>query len=97
MHRSISFVGLLVYSIVGFRRFKKAGQRGQYAPAHNPAAPAPFGQSLQYQGASPYQQNTTYNPQAGGPMELHNNCLPPYQNDPASGYYQQPVKPVHMV
>jgi hypothetical protein len=95
---SISFVGLLIYSAVGYSRAKKAAQRGQYAPAHNPAAPQPFGQPPAYQSAIPHPQDTRYYSQGQPPVELHNQYLPPYQGGAATDYYQQqPVKPAHMV
>ncbi|KAH7396529.1 hypothetical protein DE146DRAFT_614300 [Phaeosphaeria sp. MPI-PUGE-AT-0046c] len=94
----VTFVGLLIYSAVGYSRAKKAAQRGQYAPAHNPAAPVPFGQAPVYDTAAPYQQNTAYHSQTNGPVELQNHYLPPYQGGAATDYYtQQPVKPAHMV
>jgi hypothetical protein len=95
--RSLSFLGLLVYSIVGYRRAKKSAQRGQYVPAHNPAGPAPFGQPPQYQSASPYNQSTEYHSQHGAPIELPSQYLPPYQSGADSVYYQQPAKPAHIV
>ena len=96
--RSVTFVGLLIYSAVGYRRAKKAAQRGNYAPAHNPAAPTPFGQPTVYHNAPPYQQNTAYHSQTNAPVELQNQYLPPYQGGAATDYYtQQPVKPAHMV
>lgn len=102
---SLTFVGLLIYSIVGYNRAKKAAQRGQYAPAHNPAAPAPTTfpapYPTQYQNAPQYQQTTAYHPQAGAPVELQNQpsqYLPPYQSGAAGDFYaQQPVKPANIV
>jgi hypothetical protein len=94
----MTFVGLLIYSAVGYSRAKKAAQRGQYAPAHNPAAPQPFGQPPQYQNVAPYQQNTEYHSQTGAPVELHSQYLPPYQGGAGTEYFnQQPAKPAHMV
>lgn len=90
-------MGLLIYSAVGYSRAKKAAQRGQYAPAHNPAAPAPFGEP-QYQNAPPYHQSTEYQSQSHGPVELQSQYLPPYQGGAATDYYhQQPVKTAHIV
>ncbi|KAF2830889.1 hypothetical protein CC86DRAFT_168601 [Ophiobolus disseminans] len=91
------FVGPLIYSIVVYRRAKQAGQRGQYVPALNPSAPAPFGQPPPYQSASPYHQGTEYHSQSGAPVELQSQYVPPYQGGGASGYYQQPAKPAHIV
>ncbi|KAH7068700.1 hypothetical protein FB567DRAFT_248635 [Paraphoma chrysanthemicola] len=94
----VTFVGLLIYSAVGYSRAKKAAQRGQYAPAHNPAVPAPFGHPPQYQNAPPYHQSTEYHSQSHGPVELQSQYLPPYQGGAATDYYhQQPAKPAHIV
>jgi hypothetical protein len=97
-HYSFTFVSLLIYSAVGYSRAKKAAQRGQYAPAHNPAAPAPFGEQPQYLGAAPpYEQNTAYSSPGAAPVELQSHYLPPYQGGAATDYYQQPAKPAHLV
>ncbi|OAL52214.1 hypothetical protein IQ07DRAFT_363960 [Pyrenochaeta sp. DS3sAY3a] len=101
----LTFVGLLIYSIVGYNRAKKAAQRGQYAPAHNPAAPAlstyPAAHPTQYPTpiqSNPYQQNTAYHSQTSAPVELQSQYLPPYQGGAAGDYYsQQPAKPANMV
>ncbi|KAL6707725.1 hypothetical protein ACN47E_003846 [Coniothyrium glycines] len=94
----LTFVGLLIYSIVGYRRAKKATQRGNYTPAHNPAAPTPAAYP-QYPMPSHYQQDTAYTPQTGAPAELpQNQHLPPYRNGGADGYYHQlEAKPANMV
>ncbi|KAF2130221.1 hypothetical protein P153DRAFT_356027 [Dothidotthia symphoricarpi CBS 119687] len=93
-----TFLGLLIYAIIGYNRAKKQSQRGNYTPAHNPAAPAPSAYPPPYQGAPPYQQNTAYYAQTGQPIELQGNqYLPPYQAGPATEFYQtQPLKPAHM-
>ena len=82
---SFTFVGLLMYSVYGYRRAKQQGQRGHYVAAHNPAVyhPAvPTEYAPPYQNAPPYQQNTAYYPQTatllGG---QHDQQLPPYQAD----------------
>lgn len=94
----LTFVGLLIYSIVGYRRAKKAAQRGQYVPALNPAAPAPAAYPTEYHNAPPYQQSTAYISPASGAVELESNYPPPYQAGAAGDYYhQQPVKPAHIV
>ncbi|KAH9862543.1 hypothetical protein IAQ61_009960 [Plenodomus lingam] len=91
----LSFLGLLIYSIVGYQRAKKAGQRGQYAPALNPT-PAAYPTELH--DAPPYQQNTAYVSPTSGAAELENQYLPPYHAGAAGDYYQQqPVKPAHIV
>lgn len=89
----LTFVGLLIYAIVNYRRAKKAAQLGHYAAAHNPAAP-----TANYQVPHTYNHDTAYHPPPGGQMELQNNYLPPYQGGSATAYYeQQPMKPAHMV
>ncbi|KAF1912705.1 hypothetical protein BDU57DRAFT_542516 [Ampelomyces quisqualis] len=94
----VTFIGLLIYAAVGYSRAKKAARRGQYAPAHNPAGPAPIGQPPQYQSAAPFHENTEYRSQSGAPVELHGQHLPPYQGGAGADYYnQQPVKPAHIV
>lgn len=89
---SLSFVGLLIYSIISWRRFKKAAQRGQYAPTLNPAASSLLPQN---QTANPYQQNTAYNPPTGGQIELQNTYQPAHQGGAAAGYYNEPNKPAY--
>jgi hypothetical protein len=97
-YRSSTFVGLLLYSAIGYYRARKAAQRGVYAPALNPTAPTPTGYYPQHHGAPPYQQSTEYHAQTGTHVELPNSYLPPYQSGAATDYYQQqPVKPAHMV
>ncbi|KAF9700840.1 hypothetical protein EKO04_001264 [Ascochyta lentis] len=94
----LTFVGLLIYSAVGYHRAKKQSQRGNYAAAHNPALPTAYAPS--YQNAPPYQQHTAYYPQTTAPVELQSNhYLPPYQAHGATAdyYNQQPMKPAHMV
>lgn len=98
----LSFVGLLIYSIIQYNRAKKGALRGQYAPAHNPAIPTPStfpaAHPTQYHNASPYQQNTEYHSQTGAPVELQSQYLPPYQGGAAGDYYsQQPTKPANIV
>ncbi|KAI8935271.1 hypothetical protein NX059_007860 [Plenodomus lindquistii] len=94
----LTFLGLLIYSIVGYRRAKKAAQRGQYVPAHNPAAPAPTTYPTEYHSAPPYQQSTAYISPTGRAVELDSQYLPPYHAGEAGDYYhQQPVKPAHIV
>ncbi|KAH6633223.1 hypothetical protein C7974DRAFT_167891 [Boeremia exigua] len=98
----LSFVGLLIYSAVGYHRAKKQALRGNYSAAHNPAMynpaiPTPY--PPQYQNAA-HQQNTAYYSQTDTPVELQQNqYLPPYQAQGASNdyYSQQPMKPAHMV
>ncbi len=92
---SLTFLGLLIYAIVGYRRAKAEAQRGQYAPAHNPLQSAPATQSSPYNSLSEYQQNTAYHSQTQ--PDMHNQYLPPYQSGAATDYYQQPVKPAHIV
>ncbi|KAF1845498.1 uncharacterized protein K460DRAFT_109996 [Cucurbitaria berberidis CBS 394.84] len=97
----LTFVGLLIYSIIGYTRAKKAAQLGQYAPAHNPAAPAPATYPApyptQYQNANPYQQTTAYS-HTPEPVELQAGHLPPYQAGAAGDYYsQQPQKPANVM
>ncbi|KAH6865867.1 hypothetical protein J4E91_009799 [Alternaria rosae] len=92
----LSYFGLFVYSVIGYRRAKAEAKRGQYAPAHNP-----FGGSVPAQQSSPYNsapeyQNTAYHSQTQ-PAEMNNQYLPPYQSGAATDYYQQPVKPAHIV
>ncbi|KAJ4316779.1 hypothetical protein N0V94_005270 [Neodidymelliopsis sp. IMI 364377] len=95
----LSFVGLLIYSAVGYHRTKKQAQRGNYAAAHNPALLTAYTASSQV--PSPYQQNTTaYHPPTDVQAELQGNqYLPPYQAHNASTdyYNQQPLKPTYMV
>ncbi|PSN73564.1 hypothetical protein BS50DRAFT_569089 [Corynespora cassiicola Philippines] len=103
----LSFVGLLIYAAVNYHRARKAAQRGHYAPAHNPAAPAP--QSASYGHAAPTHHHdnpfsdnhgTAYHSQTQ-PVELQHNSLPEYvppQHGAAADYYShQPAKPAHMV
>jgi hypothetical protein len=100
MLSSLSFFGTFIYSIVQYRRGKAAAQRGQYAPAHNPAAPAPAAYHIPspYSNAPEYQPNTAYNSHTTPPVEMHNQYPPSYQNGAAGDYYQQqPVKPAHIV
>jgi hypothetical protein len=92
----LTFLGLLIYAIVGHRRAKAAAKRGQYAQAHNPSAPAPL--YPQYQSTPEYQPNTAYNSHDIPPVEMYNQYAPPAQSGAANDYYQQqPVKPAHMV
>ncbi|CAG5140047.1 uncharacterized protein ALTATR162_LOCUS623 [Alternaria atra] len=91
----LTFLGLLIYAIVGYRRAKAEAQRGQYAPAHNPLQSAPATQSSPYNSLPEYQQNTAYHSQTQ--LDMHNQYLPPYQSGAATDYYQQPVKPAHIV
>ncbi|KAF1945351.1 hypothetical protein EJ02DRAFT_451647 [Clathrospora elynae] len=94
----LTFLGLLIYSIVGYRRAKLAAQRGQYVPAHNPAAPAPAGYPPSPYNAPSYQQSTAYHSQTNPPVELPGQYLPPYQATAAGdSYQQQPMKPAYMV
>jgi len=90
----LTFVGLLVYSIVGYQRAKKAVQRGQYVPAHNPAVPVPGSTD---HNAPPYQQSTAYASPAGGATELESHYLPSYHSSAAGDYHQQSVKAAHVV
>jgi hypothetical protein len=95
---SLTFFATFIYSIVQYRRGKAAVQRGQYAPAHNPAAPAPANIPSPYSSAPEYQPNTAYHSQTTPPVEMHNQYQAPYQNGAAGDYYQQqPVKPAHIV
>jgi hypothetical protein len=95
-YRSLTFLGLLIYAIVGHRRAKAAAKRGQYAQAHNPSAPAPL--YPQYQSTPEYQPNTAYNSHDIPPVEMYTQYAPPAQSGAANDYYQQqPVKPAHMV
>lgn len=91
---SLTFLGLLIYAIVGYRRAKAEAARGQYAPAHNPVVSAPATQSP-YNSLPEYQQNTAYHSQTQ--PDMHSQYLPPYQSGAATDYYQQPVKPAHIV
>ncbi len=88
---SLSFVGLLIYSMVGYRKAKNAALRGNYAPAHNPAIHvAPPSNPPQYQPQDAYQSQSS--------APLHSPYLPPYEAGAAGDYYnQQPMKPAHMV
>ncbi|KAH8725141.1 hypothetical protein GQ44DRAFT_707829 [Phaeosphaeriaceae sp. PMI808] len=91
-----TFIGLLIYSFSAYNTAKRAGQLGDYAPAHNPAAPAGV-PNTEYHNGPPY-QNTEYQSHAIAPVELHNQYPPPYQGGASTEYYQQqPVKPAHMV
>jgi hypothetical protein len=94
-HRSLSYFGLLVYSIIGYRRAKAEAKRGKYAPTHNPFGSAPATEASPYNSVPEY-QNTAYHSQTQ-PAEMHNQYLPPYQGGTATDYYQQPVKPAHIV
>ncbi|KAF2465576.1 uncharacterized protein BDR25DRAFT_270225 [Lindgomyces ingoldianus] len=93
-----TFVALLIYASIGYHRQRKMAQRGNYAPAHNPAAPAPAAapayNAPPYGNAPPYQQNTAYYSQTGHPVELHSHTQP---QGAASDYYAHPVKPAQMV
>ncbi|KAF2193769.1 hypothetical protein K469DRAFT_550110 [Zopfia rhizophila CBS 207.26] len=91
----LTFVALLTYAAVGYHRQRQQLRRGHYAPAHNPAAPAPLGNPPAYHGASPHQQNTAYHPQIGAPVELHQQQ--PIHGAAADYYSGQPVKPAQMV
>ncbi|KAF2735318.1 hypothetical protein EJ04DRAFT_491901 [Polyplosphaeria fusca] len=106
----LTFVALLIYGSVQFRRQRKQNKLGQYAPTHNPAAPAgPHGQPLMYgnmpapqppayqRPTSPYHQDTSYNSPA---HEMHTPYPPQYQNHnhgAAAEFYQGGVKPASMV
>jgi hypothetical protein len=78
---------------------KKQAQRGNYAPAHNPATtPTPGYHPPAFTNATPYQQETayTYGPQSGVPaVELHGNT--PQYGASANYYNAEPVKPAQMV
>jgi len=94
----MTFLGLLVYSIVGFRRAKAAAQRGTYAPALNPAAAPPNPYNSPYNNVPDYQQNTAYHSQTQPEVDMHDQYLPPYQAGAASDYFhQEPMKPAHIV
>lgn len=98
MRISLTFLALLIYAIINYRRAKQQAQRGHYAPAHNPAAPhapAPGAHPPAYANAAPY-QNTAYYSQTGGPVELQHQ---PYQSHGAAAdyYSTQPTKPAQMV
>jgi hypothetical protein len=95
----LSFVGLLVYAAVGYHKEKKQAQRGHYAAAHNPVAPAPTAYAPPYQNASPYQQDTAYYSQTNISAGLHSQYLPPYQTQGPSteDFHTQPTKPAHIV
>lgn len=85
---SVTFLGLLVYSFIGYRRAKAAGQRGQYAPAHNPALATAYSE----------QHSTAYHSQTQPPVEAQDPYPPAYQAGAAGDYYQQqPMKPAHIV
>lgn len=89
---SVTFVGLLIYSIVGYNKAKNIAKRGNYVPAHNPAAPMAAAYPPQYQ------QSTAYHSQTDGAAPMQSQYIPPYQAGIAGDYYnQQPVKPAHMV
>jgi hypothetical protein len=93
---SLTFLGLLIYAIIGHRRAKAEAKRGQYAQAHNTSAPAPL--YPQYQSTPEYQPNTAYNSHNIPPVEMHNRYTPPAHSGAADDYYQQqPIKPAQMV
>jgi hypothetical protein len=91
-----TFVALLIYAIIGFRRQRVQARLGNYAPAHNPAAPIAHGaHPPAYMNAAPY-QNTAYYPPTGGlsQEQFHTQNT----HGAAGGYYNaQPVKPAHYV
>ncbi|KAF2247936.1 hypothetical protein BU26DRAFT_323713 [Trematosphaeria pertusa] len=98
----LTFLALLVYAAVGFHRQRQQAKRGHYAPAHNPAMPAPnapAGVPSPYHAPPVYQQNTAYHSPAHTPAPTHNPYQPPYQaHGAAADYYnEQPAKPAHMV
>ncbi|XP_014561025.1 hypothetical protein COCVIDRAFT_87987 [Bipolaris victoriae FI3] len=96
----LTFLGLLIYSVIGHRRAKAAAQRGHYAPAHNPAMPATDLHGTPYFGAPDNHQNTAYHSQTHPPADAHDQyaAAPPYQAGAAGDYYhQQPMKPAHIV
>ncbi|EUC41512.1 hypothetical protein COCMIDRAFT_8785 [Bipolaris oryzae ATCC 44560] len=96
----LTFLGLLIYSIIGHRRAKAAAQRGHYAPAHNPALPATDLHGTPYFGAPDNHQSTAYHSQTYPPPDAHDQyaAAPPYQAGAAGDYYQQqPMKPAHIV
>ncbi|EMD67968.1 hypothetical protein COCSADRAFT_267217 [Bipolaris sorokiniana ND90Pr] len=96
----LTFLGLLIYSIIGHRRAKAAAQRGHYAPAHNPALPATDLHGTPYFGAPDNHQNTAYHSQTHPPPDAHDQYAAPpsYQAGAAGDYYQQqPMKPAHIV
>ncbi|KAF2649841.1 hypothetical protein K491DRAFT_610012 [Lophiostoma macrostomum CBS 122681] len=92
-----TFVALLIYAIIGYRRQRAQARLGHYAPAHNPAAPVAHGaHPPAYMNAAPYQQNTAYYPPTGGisqdQFHMQNT------HGAAGDYYNtQPAKPAHYV
>ncbi|KAJ4361213.1 hypothetical protein N0V95_002096 [Ascochyta clinopodiicola] len=94
----LTFVGLLIYSAIGYHRAKKQAQRGNYVVAHNPAVSTAY--AVPHPDAPPHQKHTAYYSQTAAPVELQNShYLPPYQAHGATNdsYNQGPIKPAHMV
>jgi len=85
----LSFLGLLIYAAVGYRREKANARRGQYAPAVNPANAQVQPQQFGYTNAPP---TTAYHPHTGGYAQSESHYPP--QVGAASEYYvsspQQP-------
>ncbi|KZM28556.1 uncharacterized protein EKO05_0005662 [Ascochyta rabiei] len=93
----LTFVGLLIYSAVGYHRAKKQAQRGNYAVAYNPTVPTAY--APPHLDAPPYQLHTAYHSQTAAPVELQNShYLPPYQAHGATtdSYNQGQMKPAHI-
>ncbi|KAF2274691.1 uncharacterized protein EI97DRAFT_502528 [Westerdykella ornata] len=94
----LSFVGLLIYAIVKYRKAKREGKRGQYALAYNPSGapitptaghhPPAFMNAAPYREETTYNQTTAYKPQGA---EFASQVEPP------AYYYQAPAKPTQMV
>lgn len=87
----LSFVGLLIYAFVGWRRDRANRNRGQYVPAVNPAYPQVQPQQFGYTGAAAPPTGTTYYPQSATPAELHSPAPPPF--GAASEYYSGASQP----
>lgn len=78
----LSFLGLLIYAAIGYRREKANARRGQYAPAANPANPQAQPQQYGYTGAP---ATTAYHPQTSGYTQPQPHYPP--QVGAASDYY----------
>ncbi|KAJ4295503.1 hypothetical protein N0V90_007516 [Kalmusia sp. IMI 367209] len=90
------YLALLIYAIIGSRRHRRDANRGHYAPAHNPAAPAAM--QTPYSGPMYHQQSTAYHsPMHNGGDLGQSQSLYPTHGEAADYYVDQPAKPAQMV
>ncbi|KAF2706963.1 hypothetical protein K504DRAFT_470951 [Pleomassaria siparia CBS 279.74] len=99
-----TFIGLLVYAVIGFNKDRKQRSRGNYASAHDPAA-RPLTHDAQeysvpeYQSNHEFQQNPLYHSSTAyqPPSDTRVDHDSPNPQGAAHDYYlQQPERTAHM-